>query len=124
MKNHEKMILVLSLFICITGFTNYSVNAFQSLSPASSVRSGHDFQLKIRKQRIRQHMVGTSSTSTSNDSLNEQRSNSEKVSYTLSRGDGSTGGGGLPMPRNDDNDNNLVRPKVNNRFFYTEIKCE
>jgi hypothetical protein len=35
----------------------------------------------------------------------------EKVSYVVSRGDGSTGGGGLPMPHTDATDG-LARPKV------------
>ena len=41
--------------------------------------------------------------------------NNADVSYLIARGDGSTGGGGLPMPgkdRDDDSDG-LVRPKVN-----------
>ena len=35
----------------------------------------------------------------------------EKVPYVIARGDGSTGGGGLPMPNAKD-DNTLTRPKV------------
>jgi hypothetical protein len=35
----------------------------------------------------------------------------KKVSYTVARGDGSTGGGGLPMPNSSDDDG-LTRPKV------------
>lgn len=41
--------------------------------------------------------------------------NNADVSYLIARGDGSTGGGGLPMPgkdRDEDSDG-LVRPKVN-----------
>jgi hypothetical protein len=33
-----------------------------------------------------------------------------KVPYEIARGDGSTGGGGLPMPTEEDD--GLVRPKV------------
>jgi len=35
-----------------------------------------------------------------------------KIPYTISRGDGSNGGGGLPMPRPKDGETELVRPKV------------
>ena len=35
----------------------------------------------------------------------------ESIPYEIARGDGSTGGGGLPMPHAEDDDN-LVRPKV------------
>ncbi len=35
----------------------------------------------------------------------------KKVSYVVARGDGSTGGGGLPMPNSKDDDG-LTRPKV------------
>lgn len=34
------------------------------------------------------------------------------IPYRVSRGDGSTGGGGLPMPRKQENEDDLVRPKV------------
>jgi hypothetical protein len=34
----------------------------------------------------------------------------QEVPYAISRGDGSTGGGGLPMPQQEDD--GLVRPKV------------
>jgi lipoic acid synthetase len=36
----------------------------------------------------------------------------ERVPYEIARGDGSTGGGGLPMPSSLQNDDALVRPKV------------
>lgn len=37
----------------------------------------------------------------------------QSVPYVISRGDGSTGGGGLPMPNaQDDDDDGLTRPKV------------
>jgi hypothetical protein len=44
------------------------------------------------------------------DTQNKQDA-AEKVSYVVSRGDGSTGGGGLPMPHTDGEDG-LARPKV------------
>lgn len=34
------------------------------------------------------------------------------VPYEIARGDGSTGGGGLPMPSSLEDDDGLVRPKV------------
>ena len=43
------------------------------------------------------------------DNVDEQQIQSD---YQLSRGDGSTGGGGLPMPRQMDDDDGLKRPKV------------
>jgi hypothetical protein len=36
----------------------------------------------------------------------------ERVPYEIARGDGSTGGGGLPMPSSLQNEDALVRPKV------------
>jgi hypothetical protein len=36
----------------------------------------------------------------------------DKLSYVIARGDGSTGGGGLPMPNSEDEDDGLARPKV------------
>jgi hypothetical protein len=41
-----------------------------------------------------------------------------KIPYQVARGDGSTGGGGLPMPNKqlDADDQGLVRPKVNDLF--------
>lgn len=36
----------------------------------------------------------------------------EKVPYAISRGDGSTGGGGLPMPHVNEGEEGLARPKV------------
>jgi hypothetical protein len=38
-----------------------------------------------------------------------------KIPYQVARGDGSSGGGGLPMPNKqlDADDQGLVRPKVN-----------
>ena len=36
----------------------------------------------------------------------------EPIPYAIARGDGSTGGGGLPMPNADDDDDGLTRPKV------------
>ena len=41
----------------------------------------------------------------------EEAETEEKVPYVIARGDGSTGGGGLPMP-NSDEDDGLTRPKV------------
>lgn len=35
----------------------------------------------------------------------------KSIPYSIARGDGSTGGGGLPMPNADDEDG-LIRPKV------------
>lgn len=46
-----------------------------------------------------------SKLSVANDVTEQQ----QKVPYEIARGDGSTGGGGLPMPNKDDG---LVRPKV------------
>lgn len=43
------------------------------------------------------------------DNVDEQQIQSD---YQLSRGDGSTGGGGLPMPRQMDDNDGLKRPKV------------
>ena len=36
----------------------------------------------------------------------------ESVPYVMARGDGSSGGGGVAMPKTDDEDTDLVRPKV------------
>lgn len=41
----------------------------------------------------------------------EQETKTEKVPYAIARGDGSTGGGGLPMPHAETADG-LTRPKV------------
>jgi hypothetical protein len=39
--------------------------------------------------------------------------NDKEVSYVIARGDGSTGGGGLPMPKSSGEDGDgLTRPKV------------
>ena len=41
----------------------------------------------------------------------DTQENEDKVPYVVARGDGSTGGGGLPMPRMDE-ESGLTRPKV------------
>jgi hypothetical protein len=41
----------------------------------------------------------------------ETQDKDKKVPYAVARGDGSTGGGGLPMPNSIDDDG-LIRPKV------------
>lgn len=43
----------------------------------------------------------------------------KKVPYTISRGDGSSGGGGLPMPKQFNDDDGLVRPKVCSKKLYS-----
>lgn len=44
----------------------------------------------------------------------EKSTKKEDASYIVARGDGSTGGGGLPMPKQlaDEDDDGLKRPKV------------
>jgi hypothetical protein len=42
----------------------------------------------------------------------EKQAEEEKVPYAIARGDGSTGGGGLPMPNSNEKENGLTRPKV------------
>lgn len=42
---------------------------------------------------------------------NEVDEDQEQLPYVIARGDGSTGGGGLPMP-NTDGEDGLTRPKV------------
>jgi len=51
---------------------------------------------------------------TAADTTIQKKEDADNLSYSVTRGDGSTGGGGLPMPkqtRNDENDD-LRRPKV------------
>lgn len=53
------------------------------------------------------------------EEIGESKSTEEKVPYVVARGDGSTGGGGLPMPQKQTTDEEaeeteeLRRPKVN-----------
>ena len=43
----------------------------------------------------------------------ETQQKEESIPYIVARGDGSTGGGGLPMPHaSEDDDDGLTRPKV------------
>jgi lipoic acid synthetase len=52
------------------------------------------------------------------EEISESTESTKKISYAIARGDGSEGGGGLPMPQkkrnetNDEEDDGLVRPKV------------
>lgn len=52
------------------------------------------------------------------ESIESETEEASKVPYVISRGDGSTGGGGLPMPQkyveeDDEETEELRRPKVN-----------
>lgn len=51
-------------------------------------------------------------SSTSSKKVKEEGNSENNVPYIEARGDGSTGGGGLPMPNADDGDDGLTRPKV------------
>ena len=47
------------------------------------------------------------------DLASPEKASDTDLSYRISRGDGSTGGGGLPMPKKGQGiDSDLVRPKV------------
>ena len=62
--------------------------------------------LLIQRATIESEVAeGTNPVETTNDV-------SSSVPYTISRGDGSTGGGGLPMPKKQETEDGLVRPKV------------
>lgn len=61
----------------------------------------HGFQSTATKQSLGPLHIATPETDQGKDN----------VSYVVARGDGSTGGGGLPMPKVEE-DNGLRRPKV------------
>jgi hypothetical protein len=66
----------------------------------------------VQKSGARRHQPSPPiRLSVANDVTEKQ----ERVPYEIARGDGSTGGGGLPMPSSLQNDDALVRPKV--RFW-------
>jgi hypothetical protein len=79
----------------VLGLTLLSAaNGFSSNSPSFVARQ--PTALSVASQEVK-------------DTQNKE--DAEKISYVVSRGDGSTGGGGLPMPQTDGGDG-LARPKV------------
>ena len=79
----------------VLGLTLLSAsNGFSSNSP--SVVARQPTALSVASQEVK-------------DTQNKE--DTDKLSYVVSRGDGSTGGGGLPMPHTDGGDG-LARPKV------------
>jgi lipoic acid synthetase len=63
----------------------------------------------VQKSGARRHQPSPPTRlSVANDVTEKQ----ERVPYEIARGDGSTGGGGLPMPSSLQNEDALVRPKV------------
>lgn len=59
--------------------------------------------------------------SVANDVAEKQEQ--QHVSYEIARGDGSTGGGGLPMPSATEEDDGLVRPKVSSLSDALSLWC-
>lgn len=78
------------------------------LSPLSSSSSLSSSRLATTRTQTRLFMSSTSKKQTEQAQEQVQK----KVPYTISRGDGSSGGGGLPMPKQFNDDDGLVRPKV------------
>jgi hypothetical protein len=93
----------------------YVTSALLVLLSASSLCSAFVLPQGSRSTGIStcRQVASKDATSTSTDEA--------QSSYQLSRGDGSTGGGGLAMPNmEDEDDDGLVRPKVSPPFFPQE----
>ena len=70
--------------------------------PLSSLRSPAAAALRVASQDV----------STDEKTAAKTSKEDESVPYAIARGDGSTGGGGLSMPRATEEEDGLVRPKV------------
>jgi hypothetical protein len=70
--------------------------------------------LSWQANSLQQHQRQRISLGVASQDVDEVKTVEEdaSVSYILSRGDGSTGGGGLPMPKSKGDDDGLKRPKV------------
>eukprot|EP00977_Amphora_coffeiformis_P002988 scaffold569_cov165-Amphora_coffeaeformis.AAC.21 len=103
---------LLLLLGAISGYSNWSATeAFSSSSSspaAAAARSG------IQRTNIIVRYQSTSSQETTT-TVEETTTKAAASPYVITRGDGSTGGGGLPMPKQmaqDDDAEKLRRPKV------------
>jgi hypothetical protein len=90
------------------------IRAVPSLVVALGLCSLADSFSPVDFSNLRQNRLVLSVASPETSELidsKKEKDKSEKVSYAEARGDGSTGGGGLPMPHAEA-DSGLTRPKV------------
>jgi hypothetical protein len=71
---------------------------------------GYKSDAFVQQNGARAHHYQSSSTRLS--VVNDVTEKKDHVPYEIARGDGSTGGGGLPMPSASQDGDGLVRPKV------------
>jgi hypothetical protein len=69
---------------------------------------GYKADAFVQQNGARHHHQSSTRLSVANDVTEKQT----RVPYEIARGDGSTGGGGLPMPSSSQGGEGLVRPKV------------
>ena len=103
--SNECLLLVLSAHILLVGVDAWSSSVYPSHPPQHLHRSmtrrlvtSRDVEDPPTQQQQQQQQQLEADTKTS-------------VPYVIARGDGSTGGGGLPMPHQADHEG-LARPKV------------
>ena len=77
----------------------------------------------VSLQTSTQHCTLHSTSPTTNQNTAKADRKESEVSYVVKRGDGSTGGGGLPMPKQKGSEGtdqkDLRRPKVSHFFMYS-----
>ena len=117
-----------TVLVLLSHFVWESCHAFTIENPRLSITPCNEHDQSIKQWRLL-----SSTTSASSETPNTEEENENILPYVITRGDGTTGGGGLPMPKrkseigkslnpvsvvepskkdNEDEDDNLRRPKV------------
>lgn len=108
MKNKMKMVSTKFASLLLVGLSSSSPWGFAWMPPSSKARSVMLGSLSVASQQTTEDALSLAGH-------NGDEKEDNNIPYIISRGDGSTGGGGLPMPHSsllDDDSNGLRRPKV------------
>ena len=103
--NRFMALLVATAFLVTTtlSFGLVDQNSHRTFTTSRTTR------LSVASQDIQ---TKTTPVEKSKDETKAEVDGDDAVPYAISRGDGSTGGGGLPMPKPDEGEEHLIRPKV------------